>query len=100
MDEFKESRDTICWYCDRACGGKNGCSWSRTYTPVEGWTAIRNDMGVQRGYLGRRISRSVESYRVIKCPEFKATGHNRAAWDELLEQQRKKELKKKLKSAK
>ena len=31
--------DTLCWGCLNACD--NGCSWSESLTPVEGWAAER-----------------------------------------------------------
>lgn len=53
---------TICWDCANATGG---CSWSDhwLHKPVEGWTAIRNDLNTKEGG-------TTESYIVQKCPEF------------------------------
>ena len=55
-------RSTLCWHCANATGN---CSWSRygEQTPVPGWTAIRRDM--HDNHYG-----TIESYCVIKCPEF------------------------------
>lgn len=47
------SPESLCAYCGNACN--SGCSWSESFTPVEGWTAAENDKG----------------YFVIECPEFK-----------------------------
>lgn len=49
MDEMK---DTLCVYCKNACNG--GCSWSENLTPVNGWTAEKNEHG----------------YMVLMCPKF------------------------------
>ncbi len=56
----KRYKDSLCWHCEKACGG---CSWSIKLIPVEGWNAKRvqnkdfNDTGIV-------------SYTVIECPEF------------------------------
>ena len=50
---------TLCWSCRNAYGG---CSWSRRFVPVAGWTAERRDIRVCAGL--------VESYRVKECPEY------------------------------
>lgn len=31
-----QRKETLCWTCQNACGG---CSWSKSFTPVEGWDA-------------------------------------------------------------
>ncbi len=51
----RKKKETLCWTCQNACGG---CSWSRSFTPVEGWEAkpTKNEQ--------------TDSYRVISCPEF------------------------------
>ena len=61
MTEFNKPR-TLCWDCANACGG---CSWSDhwLHTPIEGWTAIRNDLKTKEG-------ETTESYIVFECPEF------------------------------
>jgi hypothetical protein len=61
--EEKSQRRTKCWICKNAFGG---CSWSREFKPVEGWTAERNDMKVH--------NRWDESYIVDDCPEFVPDG--------------------------
>lgn len=49
---------TLCWECIHAVPDKDhGCSWSRDFIPVDGWTA-RKSKGLQA------------SYTVIYCPEF------------------------------
>ena len=48
-----------CWTCKNACGG---CSWSREFIPVDGWTAEETHIKSNVGYE--------ESYKIIKCPEY------------------------------
>lgn len=59
LEAVRNSNQTICWGCDNACGG---CSWSREFKPVEGWTATRRDLLMTNG--------TKESYIVHECPEF------------------------------
>ena len=55
-----ESRQgTLCWYCRKATNG--GCSWGRSLTPVEGWTAKPVS---KSNYNGG------QSYLVSESPEF------------------------------
>lgn len=60
QEEERARKQQLCWICKNACGG---CSWSRAFKPVEGWTAnatiIVNDNNI------------VESYHITACPEFK-----------------------------
>lgn len=51
------SKTTLCWDCKNATNG--ACSWSRSLTPVKGWTArqIVKDGG--------------QSYLVTQCPKFR-----------------------------
>lgn len=58
---------TLCWDCQNACGG---CSWSKAFKPVNGWTAERKDVKVNHTYRGRSWTQTEESYIVKKCPEF------------------------------
>lgn len=51
---------TLCWGCERACGR---CSWSKSFVPVEGWTATPTKVGA-----GNNL---IDSFIVYKCPEFK-----------------------------
>lgn len=49
-------RAQLCWSCVNAVPGVNcGCSWSESFTPVEGWQAEECN----------------DSYRIIDCPLFK-----------------------------
>ena len=54
--------ETICWHCKKACCG---CSWSKRFVPVKGWTATETVI-----IGGRDGSERIKSYRVIRCPEF------------------------------
>lgn len=54
MEDFQP-----CWTCKNACGG---CSWSRAFKPVKGWTAEKTFIPSNGDYA--------ESYRIISCPEY------------------------------
>lgn len=56
-----ENRYQLCFFCKNACGG---CSWSRNFTPVEGWTA---KMVIRKGIIHERYCKT---YDIISCPEF------------------------------
>ena len=68
LDEYlvPVGRGNLCFDCERACGG---CSWSRSFTPVPGWTAkktVRSSThGTDRVFL--------ESYDITACPLFVPT---------------------------
>ena len=53
-------RHTLCWTCQNAV---LGCSWSRSFTPVKGWTAIPTKIK----YVADDVS---DSYLVTDCPEY------------------------------
>lgn len=55
---------SICWECDNACGG---CSWSRSFTPVEGWTAV---ISPKADCPSKEAIRRIPWYLVRTCPEF------------------------------
>ena len=59
QDVYKSS-DTLCWRCAKAA--TNGCAWSASFKPVNGWTAEPTKLSCQTHYIG--------SYRVRACPEF------------------------------
>jgi hypothetical protein len=71
VEELKQIA-TLCWGCQRATGGKNGCSWSRGFRPVIGWDAIETKMKMQRTKGGTWEKISIGSYVVLRCPEFVA----------------------------
>lgn len=47
-------KDTLCWKCDKACGGEAGCSWFNGFIPIDGWEAKETDI----------------SYYIKRCPLF------------------------------
>lgn len=53
------SKSTLCWKCNNTCGG---CSWSKSFKPVKGWTAKKANF--------KDCGELVESYLVIDCPKF------------------------------
>ena len=59
-----QDKPTLCWKCAHACGG---CSWSDSFTPVEGWTAKPT---VIKANHGRGFMEDIESYIVKACPLF------------------------------
>lgn len=62
-------KESICWFCQNAVpNGKRGCSWSRGFVPVNGWTAERLD--VKHGEAKNKYRRDIESYVVSACPCF------------------------------
>ena len=54
------SQATLCWRCENACAK---CSWSKDFTPVEGWVAIPTK--IRESHEG-----TIDSYIVLKCPQF------------------------------
>lgn len=60
-------QDSICWDCQRAIADPTiGCSWSRHFHPVEGWTA--EERLITSVSKGERIQ--IKSYCVTDCPMF------------------------------
>lgn len=53
-----------CWYCTKACGG---CSWSKNYTPIDGWVAEETICDRFIDYRGVNIT---HSYKILHCPEL------------------------------
>ena len=60
----KQNVASICFDCKNALGG---CSWSRSFKPVPGWTAEPTTL-VCGG------SKPTESFRVTACPKFDPDG--------------------------
>ena len=52
---WKEQTDQLCLDCKNFAGG---CSWSKSFTPVEGWNAIPRDNG------------TTDSFCIKACPLF------------------------------
>lgn len=61
MENKQIKKATLCWRCRHAVpSASTGCSWSRRFVPVEGWTAEKHQ---------QKQSGSVyETYCVISCP--------------------------------
>lgn len=53
--------ESLCWKCKNTCGG---CSWTKGFVPVQGWTAKPTTLK----YMDRLDS----SFMVIDCPKFEA----------------------------
>lgn len=65
-------KPTLCWSCKNACGG---CSWSKSFAPVEGWTARPTKVvkwGRWKTKSGKSVRRAYEeqSYHVEACPLY------------------------------
>lgn len=71
MENKQIKKATLCWRCRHAVpSASTGCSWSRRFVPVEGWTAEKHQ---------QKQSGSVyETYCVISCPLFQKDGGNSA----------------------
>lgn len=76
----------LCYDCANACGG---CSWSRSFTPVEGWTAtpskIKNGDSVY-----------IDTYHVTACPYFESDVHKYSKRPRSLSKGRETELNKQI----
>ena len=59
----RKRRETLCWTCQNATGQ---CSWSKNFTPVEGWDAVPTKV---RGNL--ELDEWLDSYLVIDCPKYR-----------------------------
>ena len=53
-------REQLCCSCTKFCGG---CSWSRNFTPVEGWDAVPTVIKQSR-------CPDVHSFSIVRCPEY------------------------------
>lgn len=55
-----------CWHCAKATGG---CSWSRSFKPVDGWKAKKTIImnGIE---IIDKQPRICHSYKIESCPEF------------------------------
>ena len=52
-------KESLCWECTNTCGG---CSWTKEFKPVEGWTIQETQIS-----MGSKI---VDSCIVLTCPKF------------------------------
>ena len=58
-----ESKYQLCFSCKNAYGN---CSWSKSFIPVNGWTAKKRKLSLAAGFD--------ESYSITACPEFEYDG--------------------------
>lgn len=77
-------RSTKCWDCEKACGG---CSWSRSFEPVPGWTAQKTEVKSATCNSGKMCSYLMPSYHVIDCPQFVRTPDRKTDNTELTDEQ-------------
>lgn len=71
MENKQIKNATLCWECKNAVPTKDaGCSWSRAFQPVEGWTAEKHQQ--------KQSSSVYETYCVISCPLFQKDSRNSA----------------------
>ena len=61
--KYKPRPDTLCWDCKNATN--NGCEWSRSFKPVEGWNAVPSAI-----LVGGANDKYTDSYLVLECPKF------------------------------
>lgn len=70
IKKAKENSDkvhgTICWNCCKATGN---CSWSKNFTPIDGWKAKKTILNLGYSAYSGRPKKAV-SYIVKQCPEF------------------------------
>ena len=68
VTEMVTKNSQLCWDCEKACGR---CSWSKNFTPVEGWKAKPTKMLISttngKGGLRKYYS---DTYEIHECPEF------------------------------
>lgn len=63
----RNASNSICENCQNAVGG---CSWSKSFEPVDGWVALELDADVQVS------SDPVKTYKIYFCPEFVLDAEN------------------------
>ena len=61
--KYKPRLDTLCWDCKNSTN--NGCEWSRSLKPVEGWNAVPSAI-----LVGGANDKYTDSYLVLECPKF------------------------------
>ena len=61
--KYKPRPDTLCWDCKNSTN--NGCEWSRSFKPVEGWNAVPSAI-----LVGGANDKYTDSYLVLECPKF------------------------------
>lgn len=69
-------KETICPDCENCVPNPEtgkGCSWSRQFKPVEGWTAEKTKIVNRTIEEGKEYT--IDSYKVLDCPLFKSDVH-------------------------
>ena len=61
--KYKPRPDTLCWDCKNSTN--NGCEWSMSFKPVEGWNAVPSAI-----LVGGANDKYTDSYLVLECPKF------------------------------
>ena len=61
--KYKPRPDTLCWDCKNSTN--NGCEWSMSFKPVEGWNAVPSAI-----LGGGANDKYTDSYLVLECPKF------------------------------
>lgn len=76
-----ETKTNICFDCQKACGG---CSWSKKFEPVPGWTAEPVLLNLGKVHSKKR---HVRTYHITACPEFVKDEKRKPSHGELTEEQ-------------
>lgn len=64
QQERQQKPKQLCFTCQKAVCG---CSWSRNFIPVDGWTATPTK--IKQG--GNTVKKTIcESYLITACPEY------------------------------
>ena len=58
--------NNLCYKCKKAAGG---CAWSRSFDPVDGWTAEPVEPNY-RGSYESNPNMMKTGYHITACPEF------------------------------
>ena len=73
----------ICFDCTHACGGENGCSWSRDFVPVEGSkyeVVPYNHVGEKQKAICMSRGYSDMTYKITECPLFERDAPRANYW--------------------
>lgn len=57
---YRTTTDQPCWTCKKYI---DGCSWARSRTPVEGWTA-------EKKVIKSNTKADIITYKIHYCPEY------------------------------
>ena len=67
---------SLCWCCRNAY---DGCTWSRSGVPVEGWEALPSEQPPQT-----KGGAPLRSFLVLRCPAFALAGRFREEYGRFL----------------